>query len=63
MIKHRIKNESEEIPNILEIKDSVNKSQISFLRRMDVKLNASKHANLLPNLKSDLQIKSRDYLK
>lgn len=33
------------------------------MRRMDTKLNADGHANLIANLKRDLHIQSHNYLK
>ncbi len=47
----------------MEIKESVKISQVNFLRRMDVRLNNTQHANLLSNLKKDLHIKSKNYLR
>jgi hypothetical protein len=62
-IKHKINGASDCIPNILEIGESVKKEEVSFLRRMDTKLNANGNANLLINLKKDLRIKSQNYLR
>ena len=62
VIKYSVKDSYEPVPNILEIKESVLKGEVSFMRRMDKVLNKG-NAYLLPNLKQDLHIEHHNYLR
>lgn len=62
VIKYSVKDSYEPVPNILQIKQSVQKEEISFMRRMDKVLNKC-NAYLLPNLKQDLHIENHNYLR
>jgi hypothetical protein len=62
VIKYSVRDSCEPVPNILEIKDSVQKEEVSFMRRMDKVLNKG-NAYLLPNLKQDLHIENHNYLR
>lgn len=62
VIKYSVKNSYEPVPNLLEIKESVQKEEVSFMRRMDKVLHKD-NAYLLPNLKQDLHIENHNYLR
>jgi hypothetical protein len=34
-IKYQVKDESDPVPDLLEIKESIKKEEVSFMRRMD----------------------------
>lgn len=62
-LKHKVKDGSDPLPNLLSIEESVHEAEASFRRRMGRELIARGDGNMLVRLEKGMHLDRRDYLK
>lgn len=62
-LKHKVKDGSDPLPNLLSIEESVHEAEASFRRRMGRELVARGDGNMLARLEKCMHLDRRDYLR